>query len=429
MNLRNWFAARGLKFVVQRASKLIGRYGFSSQRSINRIEGSMQILAKYGCTPTFFTPGIVVERYPKFIQKLQSEGAEIAVHSYQHIDLKALKLADAIDQLNKAMKIYEKNGIENHGFRCPYLSCSEELLDALPEGMFNYSSNRAIWVAVPALDRAVNQNIIFDTLRRFYQPQLSSDVISTPRVRSNLFELPVCVPDDLQLHDGINLDPEGIAEVWIEMLGQMHHKGELFNLIFHPELGSICQQSFADTLQQAALLKPAVWVSKLCDVSNWWKEKSDFDFKMYEDALGLQVNFLCTSRATILARGLASLGSQSSWDGSYFQLKDRVIRLPVGIRPLIGLEQDVPLQTASFLKQQGYLVDTSNSAVRCSIYFDHASIIRLGNDMELVKAIESSNSPLLRYWRWPDGAKCAFTITGDLDAITLFDYASRLITQ
>jgi len=85
MNVKKWFATRGLKFVVQRASKLFSRYGISAQRSTNRIEVSMQTLARFGCAPTFFTPDIVVERYPRFIQGLQSEGAEIAVHSYQRL--------------------------------------------------------------------------------------------------------------------------------------------------------------------------------------------------------------------------------------------------------------------------------------------------------------------------------------------------------
>jgi hypothetical protein len=429
MNVRKWFKARGLKFVVERATKLFSRYGISAHRSTSRIEDTMQTLARYGTAPTFFTPGIVVQRYSQFIQALQAQGAEIAVHSYQHVDLRTLKLAEAIEQLKKAIRVFETNKIESCGFRCPYLSYSDELLDALPVGMFEYSSNRAIWVGVPTLDHAGDQNIIFTTLRRFYNPQLSSETVSTPWVRPNFFEIPVCVPDDLQLYDGINLAPEKISEVWIEMLYQMHQKGELYNLIFHPELSSVCGQPFMDTLQQAALLKPAVWVARLRDISNWWKEKSHFDIELHEDKFGLQVSFLCTPRATILARGLSMLDSQSSWDGEYHQLQDRTIRLPVGLRPMIGIEKNVPLQVVNFLKQQGYIVDISNSASRCSIYFDSDMIANLDKETQLIDTIEKSHSPLLRYWRWPDGAKSALSITGDLDAITLLDYATRLFTR
>jgi hypothetical protein len=48
------------------------------------------------------------------------------------------------------------------------------------------------------------------------------------------------------------------------------------------------------------------------------------------------------------------------------------------------------------------------------------------NDLELVQYIEASDSPLLRFGRWPDGAASAISITGDLDALTLQDYAARL---
>lgn len=427
MNIKKWFAARGLKFVIQRASKLYGRYSFSPKKSTRRIEDSMRILAKFGCSPTFFTPGNVVERYPHFLQNLQSEGAEIAVHSYQHIDLRAVPVEEAVNQLKKALQVYEAHGIENRGFRCPYLSCSPELLNALPAGMFDYSSNQAIWVGVPALDRAVDQNIIFDTLRKFYNPLPSTETISSPWVRPNLFEIPVCVPDDLQLHDGINLQPAGIAEVWEEMLSQMHKKGELYNLIFHPELSSVCGESFAEMLRQADSLRPVIWKARLRDISDWWKEKSHFTMELCEDKTSLQVSFLCTPRATILARGLDRFGSWAHWDGAYYQVKERTIQLPPGIRPFVGLESNTAPEIEDFLKQQGYLVDTSESASRCSVYISCEKTNQLGCTPQLVQFIENMKTPLLRYGRWPNGAKSAMSITGDLDAITLMDYASRLV--
>jgi hypothetical protein len=96
------------------------------------------------------------------------------------------------------------------------------------------------------------------------------------------------------------------------------------------------------------------------------------------------------------------------------------------LRPFVGLSEDVPQETARFLREQGYLVSTCDAAERNSVFIDGVLVRGMRNDLELVKYIEASESPLLRFGRWPDGAASAISITGDLDALTLQDYASRL---
>jgi len=44
----------------------------------------------------------------------------------------------------RAASNLERFGIEMHGFRCPYLGYGKALRDALPDGMFDYSSNEVI---------------------------------------------------------------------------------------------------------------------------------------------------------------------------------------------------------------------------------------------------------------------------------------------
>jgi hypothetical protein len=51
------------------------------------------------------------------------------------------------------------------------------------------------------------------------------------------------------------------------------------------------------------------------------------------------------------------------------------------------------------------------------------------NEVQLIEVIESSPSPLVRYGRWPHGAKSALCVSGDLDALTLFDYVTRFFVR
>ena len=182
-------------------------------------------------------------------------------------------------------------------------------------------------------------------------------------------------------------------------------------------------------LREATRLQPPVWIARLRDISNWWREKSSFAVAISHTLAGLHISFTCSERATILVRGLGTCGSERVWDGAYYQLRTRALHVPAEPRPFVGLSADVPKQVVSFLREQGYILDTSETATRCGTYIDAATLARLTTEVELINYIEASPGPLVRYWRWPGGAKSAMCVTGDLDALTLLDYALRLFAR
>ncbi len=429
MNVKKWFDKRGPRFILQRASSLLNRYRLTPAVAMSRIEDSLSPLAHHGLSPTFFVPGIIVKRYSRFIHSLQSRGAEIAVHSYQHIDLNSIPVEGAKEQLNKALEVFNVTGLDNHGFRCPYLSHSDELLESIPKGLFGYSSNKSIWVEPTMKSQNNAHNIIYDSLKRFYNPRSFTENLSMPHSRSNMVEIPVCVPDDLQLHDGLNLEADGISHAWIVALDQTHRRGELFNLIFHPELGSLCKDSFEDLLRAAEQYKPVVWIARLRDISAWWKEKSAFSVDICSTATNLILNFSCSPRATILLRGTEQINPAEPWQERYYRLNSRSVELPLHPRPFIGLAPGIPEQIVSLLREQGYILDQGDTASDCVVHIDDEILRKFSTQVELIDYIEGSVGPLVRFWRWPDGARSALSITGDLDALTLVDYATRLTTM
>lgn len=419
-------ARRGVRYVYERAKFLLRRYQISPSNATRRIDTCLERLVDQGCAPTFPTPGIIVNRYPQYFRHLQAIGAEIAVHGYHHVDLRAYPVNEAYQQLVKAVEVFKKRGIEVHGFRCPYTGYSDELLEALPEGLFEYSSNQTIyWDTLKHKDN-LPDNLVVDILHNLYQAKSSNDFISLPRKQPNMVEIPVCLPDDMELLDGMKFGPDEVANVWHEILIKTHQRGELFNLIFHPELASLCDQPFFDILNWAKLLQPQVWVARLRDISEWWAQKSNFQVKTTETSTNLRLDFCCSSRATILAKGLDLRNSGSIWDGEYHRIHSTTLEIPASPRPFLGLSPETPQKVVSFLQEQGYLLDTSETASKCSIYLNEIKLKSLKSETEIIDAVEACPGPLVRYWRWPDGAKSALSITGDLDALTLLDYASRL---
>lgn len=454
MNWRAWFALRGPRYAFQRVAILLGRYGLTPGRAMARAEETVAALARAGCSLTYPAPGRVVEHHPAFFRRLQSAGAEISVHSYDHVDLATYPPPQAVAQLMRAATAFQRHGIEVHGFRCPYLRCSEDLLAALPVGPFEYSSNEAIWwdvaaAAAPAPGQPAASTSIWDVLREFYRPSAAQDTLCLPRMRESavglgVVEIPVCVPDDLQLHDGLHMNAAGIAAAWQEMLCRTHQRGELFDLIFHPELADLCRAPLLATVAAARQLQPAVWIAPLRDVSGWWREKAGFgvtvvalDGQQVGSAKGrLRVTFSCSERATILVRGLDVGDAARPWDGTYEELKAREIDIPAGHRPFVGLPAGAPSRIVTRLRELGYLVDTGPTAVHCGVYLDAVALAGLLqghagwlDEVRLVEAIESAGGPLIRYGCWPGGAKSGLCISGDLDALTLFDYAARLVVR
>jgi hypothetical protein len=416
MNVKAWFQDRGLDFVVKRAVNLFDRYRLSPARAIQRIESCLNMLISQDCRPTFPTPGFLVERYPKVIRHLQDKGGEIAIHSYQHIDLNTLPINQAYGQLIKAVHAFENRGIEVHGFRCPYLRFSDELLDAIPRGLFEYSSNMTIsWDSDPGI-RSQNRNKILEILQKLYVSKRSADFISVPWERSKTLEIPISLPDDMTLIDGLKYGPDETGWAWSQVLENTHRRGELFNLIFHPELADQCEQAFREVIR----------IARLCEISEWWREKTGFRMEISPLSTGLRLTFLCSPRATILVRGFEYDVSRRAWDEPYQRLLTRTLDVPAYPRPFVGLTSRAPRETIAFLLAQGYILDLGQTAHDCGIYLDEARLASLASETQLIDFIETGASPLVRYWRWPNGAKSAMSITGDLDALSLSDYLSRL---
>src|SRR5213596_2676235 len=57
-------------------------------RTIKTTEVVLDLLEKYNTRATFFAVGYIAEQHPELIEKIKSEGHEIASHSYSHPDLR-----------------------------------------------------------------------------------------------------------------------------------------------------------------------------------------------------------------------------------------------------------------------------------------------------------------------------------------------------
>jgi hypothetical protein len=85
--------------------------------------------------------------------------------------------------------------------------------------------------------------------------------------------------------------------------------------------------------------------------------------------------------------------------------------------PLVGVTKAVSESTRQALRNAGYLLEEAEPE-RCTVMLDDLPV-----EPNLIRRLEAH--PLVRIARWPGGAGAAMCISGDLDALSLVDYARR----
>jgi len=260
-------------------------------------------------------------------------------------------------------------------------------------------------------------------MESFYAGVHADDEVSVPSVELGVVEIPASLPDDLLLHDGLHLGVDGTRHTWLEILRETHRRGELFNLVFHPESFSVLRPAIEAVLIETGTLSPSVWIARLRDVETWWREKAEFAFEVDDQ----KIEFQCSDRATILTRGIDTAVPTRPWDGGYALLESRTLALDGPTRPLLGIAPETSQRAVDFLAEQGYLLDRSKHAADCGVMIDQSVVERARTAAGLVRYIESTTSPLVRYWRWPNAMRSALCVTGDLDALSLVDYSQRFV--
>ncbi|MFQ6055651.1 MAG: hypothetical protein ACE5J3_06690, partial [Methanosarcinales archaeon] len=115
-----------------------------------------------------------------------------------------------------------------------------------------------------------------------------------------------------------------------------------------------------------------------------------------------------------------------NWYGHYKIINAKSFKIKSNYPPFIGVCPDAPEELVTFLREEGFYVDESTSKDKFKIYLD---IDNFNEEYKLsiLQEIEKSDVPLIRIWRWPYCARSALSITGDIDAMTIWDYVRRFM--
>jgi len=417
---------KGIPALLKRARVIGTRYGLTASRMDHRLSQFVDLLRQYDCSATFPITGVALARNADVVQRYQAQGIEFAIHGYTHVDYSSLSRDEQVAHLAQARCAFERNGVEISGFRCPYLRWSADTLAAIGRQGLAYDSSQALaWDVVDGFEAEAYRRVL-----DFYGAQLATDYPALPHLTDGLVCIPYCLPDDEALVDRLQLTgTEPMAEAWLEVLHRTYELGELFTLGLHPERIGLCEDALRAVLGQTRSLSPTVWIARLDEIAGWWRSRMGTTYQVVKEDVGsfrLTVNG--PPGTTILARSVAVKAPIKSWTRDYQQVLSDNFVFRAAKLPFIGLAPDSPASLVSFLKQQGYLAISGTDARSCAFYLDRRSFVPR-DERPLLARMEGGTWPLLRLARWPGGAQSALSVTGDVDALTLWDYALRVFDR
>jgi len=430
---------KGAHNFTRRLGTVFTRFGISETPIRHALHSIIDSLRLYNGAPTFFIPAVVLDRHPALISEIVRDGVEIGVHGYVHNDYRTLSKGEQYKQTENAISVFQKNKIPYQGFRNPYLGWTQDSLDVFASLGFNYESNVAV------LHDVVDLNTYSPFLQSSYAKSLElfqaapcSIYALRPFFEGALLRIPTSIPDDEMLFDRLRLtDQREVGNIWSRVMQRVYDRGGLYTLNFHPERGVLCKPALDMLLSYARSRPLPVWVTRIGDVAQWWRERSSFRLNI--TSLGSdrwQVEATCTPRATLVARHLTVDDQQTTlWYGTDMSVQSHNFTIHAPCCPCIGVSRQTPQHLLDFLNQQGYPV------VRCSqekaytytLYLDKPE--GLGETREeqeackraLVEQIEALEAPFLHFGCWPNGNRAALAISGDIDSVTVQDFFLRIL--
>ncbi|NJN92871.1 MAG: polysaccharide deacetylase family protein [Anaerolineales bacterium] len=415
---------KGLKNALRRGQVITQRYGMTSHKMDQTLERFVCLLQTYQASATFPITAVALQRNSTAIRQFVERGLEFAIHGFTHIDHSQLSADQQAAYLNRAMAAFGQSQTPFNGFRCPYLRWNEGTLIALRQHGLLYDSSQGLaWDALDGLETPAYRHVL-----NFYGAQPAQRYPALPRFEQGLLRIPYCLPDDEGLIDRLQLPPAARTQVWLKMLQQIYELGELFTVGLHPERFDLLAEPLAATLAQARTLAPAVWIARLDEIAAWWCNRTETNVTLtaLPGQEEVQVAVAGPVGLTILARRLIVNGPTAPWSGAYERVLVENFTLTTSLRPVIGLSPRSAPSLHEFLRQQGYVIELNEDSRPYPLYLDRLDFAP-EDERPLLAQIENGDWPLLRLGRWPDGARAALNVTGDIDALTLWDYGLRFL--
>lgn len=428
--LRFHVGERGLSNLARRTRLLAGRFGVTAHRMECALAAYVSAVRKFDVRPTLFVTAILLRRHPRIFRWLRDQGVELAVHGHFHTDHCRLSLEDQRSQLAQAIDEFRSLGVEPQGFRAPYFRWNRDTVRAVAASGLVYSSNRvAVWPTRFTERAGPEAAATYRKAQELYGALSACDIPVLPDNEGGVLDIPVSIPDDEALIDRLGASPDDATSVWCEILDETYRRGEIFTLSIHHERAPILRTALEAVLERARTLDPPVWIAPLSEVASWSLDLRRSDVEVTAPTAGkYHLRLRGSQGAAALVRGVKVDKPTRSGFNGYQVVSATVFTVEsTEVPPFVCVSPDSSPQLTTFLRSQGYIVEhgSANGPHGLNVRWTGGQISP-EKKLEIINLIEEAPTPLVRIARWPKGARSALAVTGDVDAMSLVDFAWRL---
>jgi peptidoglycan/xylan/chitin deacetylase (PgdA/CDA1 family) len=414
-------SSRGWRNLVERTRTVVSRFGPGPQKMARCFRRYMDVLEARGVRPTFPITALPLRRNrDTVVRELLERGAEMAVHAHTHVDLSDLGADAQKRNLERANRTFREAGVPFTGFRAPYLHWNDDTMRCVGELGYLYSSNQVLlWDVYRDGELSAEQEAALERAASFYRPDRASEHASLPWRREGTVEIPVSLPDDEIPVDRLGLRGGPlIATAWARIYDRVLERGELFTLQLHPERIFLCEEGLISVLDKAR--GDGAWIATLEEIARWWKAKADVRFVLEETPDGgTSVRLAGPEGIVLLER--PKRGARWRRAGGPLHLAPRE---PL---PRVGVAPGSSSQAVALLGEDGFWVEETPDGQTCGLHLGRIPSLGRAEARSLALRIEREGGRLVRAARWPRAAPAAVSVTGDIDCLTLWDFALRFV--
>jgi hypothetical protein len=248
-----------------------------------------------------------------------------------------------------------------------------------------------------------------------------------------LVQIPMSIPQDEDMVDRLHLDAASMSRVWRRVLQEARQRRDLVVLCVHPERAALCAAPLDATLG-AARGWGDVWLAPLGEIAAWWRERAGARVRVHAGSDG---------RWHVAVQGPSRLVTVH---GAQLLRGSGVLTVTSPHKPAIGAGPAWPAATLQRLHEAGYLCDggaTDRVPATCPSGTAAASAAASARDRRyaldldralpadtpsdaVVRFVAERDADLVRVQPWPAGYRSCLSVTGDIDAVTLVDFALRM---
>jgi len=254
-------AGKGFRGSIRRAAVLPERYSLGAARIRARLKEMTECLGRWDMVPTIPATASALDRHPEIVREIA--GVDHAIHGYRHVAYASRPGREQAGDLDRAIESFTRHGLKCHGFRAPYLSADETTLALLQERRFLFDSSGRQFL-LPQSHPLADEAMRLATVR--YHEVVRGPIL--PEARGSLVEIPVALPDDEILVDGLEIsNPSTLTDVFMAMFREARSSGSLLVLQVHPERFHLCLEAVRSVLTEAT--EVGAWKATLSEVATW----------------------------------------------------------------------------------------------------------------------------------------------------------------